>query len=119
MKLIVGVVLSCIVGAVMAQPAPLPFPPKPCSQCITPYLFDDGRTTLACSATKQVNIATFMKPLRVCGLCTGYTISKRGDDVLFRCPSRPYPWLIVKDCKNPKVVRSGPRNSNVSVTCNT
>jgi hypothetical protein len=51
-----------------------------------------------------------------CDLCTGFTVSKRGTDVLLRCPGKATPWMTIKDCANPKVDRSVP--SRVSIACN-
>ena len=58
------------------------------------------------------------RPVKLCDLCAGYTVSKRGNDVLIRCPGMAQPWMIVSPCLNPKVVRSGVNNSNVTITCN-
>ena len=48
------------------------------------------------------------KPITFCGVCPGYMISKKGNDVLIRCPGEPLdkPWMTFKDCKNPKVTRT-------------
>lgn len=58
--------------------------------------------------------ALAVAPLKFCDVCSGYTISKRGDDVLIRCPGMTEPWMIVKSCKKPVVQRSF---NNVSITC--
>lgn len=49
-------------------------------------------------------------------VCAGYTVSKRGDDVLVRCPGMGYetPWLTVKNCRNPVVDRSVPGRLKIS-----
>jgi len=49
-----------------------------------------------------------------CDVCSGYTISKRGDDVLIRCPGQKDPWMTFKNCLNPKAKRVG---ANLTITC--
>ena len=58
--------------------------------------------------------AATSKPLRLCDVCEGFTISKRGDDLLIRCPGKPEPWMTIKDCKSPRVTRSG---NNITINC--
>ena len=55
-------------------------------------------------------------PLKFCEVCTGFTLSKRGTDVLIRCPGQPInqPWLTIRECADPKVVRAA---NNVAITC--
>lgn len=62
-----------------------------------------------------VGVAEAMNPVRLCGLCTGYTISTRGDDTLIRCPGLRDPWLTLKNCTKPVATR---RNDSVTITCN-
>jgi len=54
------------------------------------------------------------RPLKLCDVCDGFTVSKRGDDVLIRCPGQTEPWMTFKNCKSPRVTRKG---NNVTVTC--
>lgn len=58
------------------------------------------------------------QPIKFCDVCAGFTVSKRGNDVLIRCPGRPLdkPWMTLQNCVNPKVDRTQP--SNVSINCN-
>jgi len=60
------------------------------------------------AVTAQAGGVTF------CNVCTGYTISKRGDDVLIRCPGVRDPWMTFKNCKTPKATRVG---ANLTLTC--
>lgn len=61
--------------------------------------------------------AAHAKPITFCNVCTGYTVSQRGDDVLVRCPGEPIeePWLTFYDCHNPKVTRGA---GQLTITCN-
>jgi len=49
-------------------------------------------------------------------VCVGFMISKRGNDVLIRCPGAPLdqPWMTIKDCKNPVVQRTA---TTVQIAC--
>lgn len=47
-------------------------------------------------------------------VCSNYTISRRGDDLLIRCPGEKEPWMTIKECKNPRAKRSG---SKVTIFC--
>jgi hypothetical protein len=49
-------------------------------------------------------------------ICPGYTLStNRGKaEVYLRCPPATDPWIVIKDCVDPKVVRNGPY---VNITC--
>lgn len=49
-------------------------------------------------------------------ICPGYTLStNRGKaEVYLRCPPATDPWVVIKDCVDPKVVRNGPY---VNITC--
>lgn len=50
------------------------------------------------------------RPLTFGNVCSGYTISKRGDStVLIRCPGDPLdrPWMTIERCRNPRVTRTG------------
>jgi hypothetical protein len=57
------------------------------------------------------------RPIKFCDVCAGFTVSKRGTDVLIRCPGAPIatPWMTIRECSAPKVDRTQP--SNVSITC--
>jgi len=59
-------------------------------------------------------IADAAPSLSFCMVCVGYTVSKRGDDVLIRCPGMKDPWMIIVHCLNPKVARSG---LDITITC--
>jgi hypothetical protein len=52
--------------------------------------------------------------LSLTNVCTGYTISKRGNDVLVRCPGMRDPWLTMVNCRNPTVQRAG---GNITINC--
>lgn len=68
-----------------------------------------------CDTLAQTTAPAVTKPpLRIIIPCKGYTISKKGDDVLIRCPGLPDPWLIFKPCPQPTVVR---RDGDFSVYC--
>ena len=56
------------------------------------------------------------QPVTYCDLCAGYTVSRKGDDVLIRCPGAPrdQPWMTIKDCKNPRMTQ---RPDRVTITC--
>jgi hypothetical protein len=58
--------------------------------------------------------SAYASPMTFCEVCAGYTISKRGNDVLIRCPGVKDPWMTFKDCANPVVKRSA---ANVTITC--
>ena len=49
-----------------------------------------------------------------CDVCTGYTVSKRGNDVLIRCPGKTEPWMTFKNCLNPVAKRNG---NSVTIIC--
>lgn len=51
-----------------------------------------------------------------CDVCAGYTVSKRGNDVLIRCPGQPVdrPWMTFKDCRNPRVTRAA---GSLAISC--
>lgn len=57
------------------------------------------------------------RPVKFADLCAGYTISKRGDDVLIRCPGDQHqqPWMTITKCPKPKVTRH--RNGDVTIAC--
>jgi hypothetical protein len=59
-------------------------------------------------------VRVFLPSLSFCKVCVGYTVSKRGDDVLIRCPGMKDPWMIIVHCLNPKVARSG---LDITITC--
>jgi hypothetical protein len=50
-------------------------------------------------------------------VCSGYTVSKKGNDVLVRCPGDPIdtPWLTFVNCLNPIADRSIP--GKLVITC--
>lgn len=52
--------------------------------------------------------------ISLCNLCANYTVSKRGNDVLIRCPGRIDPVFVLTKCANPSVLRSG---GQVTITC--
>ena len=56
------------------------------------------------------------RPLTFCDLCAGFTVSKKDNDILIRCPSAPrdQPWLTIKDCKNPRMTQL---KDKVTITC--
>lgn len=56
------------------------------------------------------------RPVTFGEVCPGYTISKRGHDLLIRCPGEPreLPWMTIQDCKEPVAKRSGDR---LTITC--
>ena len=56
------------------------------------------------------------RPVTFANLCWGYTLSKRGNDVLVRCPNDPQstPWLTIVGCGNPTVVRTA---TMVTISC--
>lgn len=47
-------------------------------------------------------------------ICDGYTLSRRGDDVLVRCPNKPDPVFTFRNCKTPIVKRLPDR---IVLTC--
>lgn len=63
------------------------------------------------------------RPVTFCDVCPGYAISKKGNDVLIRCPvpagsppgTKGELWLTVQGCQNASVQRSA---TQVTVTCN-
>jgi hypothetical protein len=64
-----------------------------------------------------VSVAAFAaRPVKFADLCPGYTISKRGDDVLIRCPGLTEPWMTIQKCRNPRVTRHS--NGDVTIACN-
>lgn len=67
--------------------------------------------TLAQSTAPAVN-----PPLKIVIPCKGYTISKKDDAVLIRCPGVPVetPFLTFRPCPTPNVVR---RANDFSVFC--
>jgi len=73
-----------------------------------------SRLLLSSALAALVLPALAAAPLRFCDVCAGYTISKRGDDVLIRCPGVADPWLTIKNCRNPNAQRDG---SNLTITC--
>ena len=58
--------------------------------------------------------AAAARPVKFCDLCSGYTVSKKGDDVLIRCPGLKDPWMTIKNCPKPVVKRNG---ADVTITC--
>ena len=56
------------------------------------------------------------RPVSFSDVCIGFTISKKGNDVLIRCPGEPMdrPWMTIKDCKNPVVQRTA---TTVKISC--
>jgi hypothetical protein len=56
------------------------------------------------------------RPVTFCDVCAGYMISKRGNDVLIRCPGAPIdqPWMTFPNCNNPTVERTP---TQVKITC--
>ena len=57
------------------------------------------------------------RPLTFSEVCSGYTVSKRGTDVIIRCPGDPtdQPWFTFKNCPRPVVDRSKP--GLLTITC--
>lgn len=49
-----------------------------------------------------------------CNVCSGYTVSKRGDDVLIRCPGVREPWMTFTHCLNPIVQRGA---GSLTINC--
>ena len=54
------------------------------------------------------------KNLVLCDVCEGYTLSKKGDDLLIRCPNKTDPWMILANCKNPIAKKVG---NKITITC--
>ena len=68
------------------------------------------------AAALSIPSAAAIRPVKFADLCPGYTISKRGDDVLIRCPGMRDPWMTILSCKNPRVTRHS--NGDVTIACN-
>lgn len=70
------------------------------------------------AATRPLVVVSF-DPLTLRELCTGYLVSKRGNDTLIRCPGDDFetapPWFLRKGCMLPIVDRSVP--GQVTIRC--
>jgi hypothetical protein len=54
--------------------------------------------------------------LTICDVCAGAQFTKKGNDVIWRCPGMKEPYMVFKDCLNPKVERN--KDGSVkSLTC--